>query len=65
MLWEIQETNEHIIFGNKKIKLITECCNFPYLNKFYCPGRKWFMSTPCCFLSKAECDTFKRMCGNI
>lgn len=40
-------------------------CNQYFKGKYYCPGKKWFMSEPCEFISKSECDNFRRMCGEI
>lgn len=40
-------------------------CNHYHNGKYYCPEAKWFMSEPCPFLTRRECNAYKEMCGVI
>jgi hypothetical protein len=65
-LWTVSAGNGNINFGSKSRKMLgSRACNEPFKGSFWCPGRKWFSKEPCPFVSKAECDNYRRMCGAI
>uniref|UniRef100_A0A7C4AG66 Uncharacterized protein n=1 Tax=Fundidesulfovibrio putealis TaxID=270496 RepID=A0A7C4AG66_9BACT len=65
-LWSVSTSDDTIRFGSKARRMTgNRGCNEPFKGNFWCPGRKWFAKEPCPFVSKAECDNYRRMCGAI
>lgn len=67
-VWTVDINEKFAKFGSKKrIRLSnsSSACNEPYLGRFWCPRRKWFMTSECPFAGKSECDSFRRMCGSL
>ena len=65
-LWRFEIQDNRVIIGNRERQKITATgCNEPFKGSFWCPGRKWFSKDPCPFVSRAECDNYRRMCGAI
>lgn len=62
----IKIENGYLVVGFKKVKLFNlSGCNQPFKDSFFCPHKKWFMSEPCPFESKAECSMYARWCGGL
>lgn len=65
-VWTVTLQGKDIAFGDRKRRRLTENgCNEPFKNRFWCPKRHWFLSAPCPFASKHECEAWQRMCGNL
>lgn len=65
-LVEIRIDNNYLIVGDKrKKKLSADGCNEPFKDRFWCPRKKWFMTSPCPFINKIECGNYRSMCGSI
>jgi hypothetical protein len=63
-VWRFSIQGNKVHYGNQtREKLTEDGCNEPYKNHYWCPKLQWFHSKPCPFLSQAECENFKIMCG--
>lgn len=63
---EIKIDDKHLVVGNKRRKKLSlDGCNEPFKGKFWCPRKKWFMSSPCPFINKIECGNYRSMCGAL
>ncbi|BBD09943.1 hypothetical protein [Desulfovibrio ferrophilus] len=65
-IWKVTMDGKDVQFGEAKRKRITPSgCNEPFKRWYWCPRRQWFNKIPCPFVNKNECDTYRRMCGNL
>jgi hypothetical protein len=49
--------NGIVIFGKQTRKSQTNTgCNEPYKKRYWCPKKKWFLTSPCSFTNKYECQ---------
>ena len=63
-VWRFSIQGNKVHYGNQtREKLTEDGCNEPYKNHYWCPKLQWVNSKPCPFLSQAECENFKIMCG--
>lgn len=65
-VWEVIAGPGRIQFGGSScFALSSSGCNQPFRGRFWCPRKKWFLSAPCPFSGREECDTFRRMAGAV
>lgn len=65
-VWRFNVSDDCVEFGGvKRKKLTPDGCNEPYGKRFWCPRRRWFLTEACPFVSRQECDSYRRMCGAI
>jgi len=65
-VWQFRVLANEVWIGKRhRLALTRTGCNEPFKDRYWCPSRRWFLRSPCPFLSRNECTTFKGMCGSL
>lgn len=65
-IWRFHISNKHVSYGERQRRQLTaNGCNEPFKNRYWCPSAAWFMTEPCPFLNRRECENYRNMCGSL
>ncbi|OGR08186.1 MAG: hypothetical protein A2511_09270 [Deltaproteobacteria bacterium RIFOXYD12_FULL_50_9] len=65
-IWKFSVQGREVRYGDKSRRQLTaDGCNEPYKDRYWCPKRMWFRTSPCPFVNRNECENYELMCGGL